>query len=813
MKIFNIIPKAPQVRLKRGNNKGIRRTLCYAAVLLGVVALLIGCPDDAGNGGAATPTEATQVQSSTNDVTAISANSITLNWTLPTDIDGYMGVTISEEFNSGSLSEPVELDDSATEYQVTRLSAATTYTFTIATRYVDGGKNNRTMVMATTASATGVQNVAIDADETTSDSVTITWGNPADMDGYTGVTITAAATVGDLNADTPRMLDANTNTLTISTLKAEMEHTFTLDFATQYDTESKNSSSAHPITVTTQSNRVTDITASDILADSITLTWTLPEDAGSDYQGVTITAEPDIPAVMEDESTTSTTISGLTSLTPYVLTITTRYSTANKNGGMRNTATIQTLGNPIDRDDDNLIDITSLEVLNNVRYNLDLGDTSDDGRYKESTQTGNNEGLLCGHNADTNCTGYELMRSLDFADAGSYDSGMVKSEWRPNNDDPAMATNAGWDPIGGNFASRFEGNGFTISNLYARNTDDSTGASIGLFDTIAADATVRSIGIADAALYGSDASSRDFIGGLTGTNNGSIIASYARNTTANGGLGGDTIGGLVGNHSTSHIIASYAINSTVDGGADIDNVGGLVGTVDNAITIANYASSGTISGSADGTDAVGGLVGATSNSTVITAIYSTNTANGGGGNNDTAGGLVGRHNASATSGNLIASYATGVADGGDSTDTGDRAYALYGFRAASGTSLTDSYGFGAPVNSDTTGGSDGSTKPTVDGTTSTAAITTAEQLTTENVPDSWNEADSDTLDAWDFSDDGTEIPALRYADYDGTDTDYGCTDATNPTSTATIVIPPVVAAPGGPLEIVCGETLLPGQRP
>ena len=45
------------------------------------------------------------------------------------------------------------------------------------------------------------------------------------------------------------------------------------------------------------------------------------------------------------------------------------------------------------------------------------------------------------------------------------------------------------------------------------------------------------------------------------------------------------------------------------------------------------------------------------------------------------------------------------------------------------------------------------------------------------------------------------------------DTDYGCIDASNPTSTGTIVIPAVVASPGGPIPVTCGETLLPGQRP
>ena len=149
MKSVNIILKAPRVCLKRNNTTAIRRTLCYAAVLLGIVALLIGCPDDMADDNG-TPTEATQVQSSTNDATAISANSITLNWTLPTDTDGYLGVTISEQDNSGSLSSAVELDDSTTEHQVTNLESATEYIFTIATRYTDSGKNNDTTVTVTT---------------------------------------------------------------------------------------------------------------------------------------------------------------------------------------------------------------------------------------------------------------------------------------------------------------------------------------------------------------------------------------------------------------------------------------------------------------------------------------------------------------------------------------------------------------------------------------------------------------------------------------------------------------------------------------
>ena len=435
--------------------------------------------------------------------------------------------------------------------------------------------------------------------------------------------------------------------------------------------------------------------------------------------------------------------------------------------------------NSIDRDGDTLVDITSLECLDNMRYNLDLGapadaatsTPADDGRYKDSTQIADGEGLLCGADSNTKCTGYELMRSLDFADAGSYEGGSIVTNWRPNNADPAMATNAGWDPIGGNFATRFEGNGYTISNLYARNIDDSNGARLGLFDTIAATGTVRSIGTADAALYGSDADI-DIIGALAGAFNGSIIASYAHNTTADGGAGSDSVGGLLGASRgvSSRIIASYASDSALNGGATSDNVGGLLGeSLNDNTTIAIYTRGGTVSGGANNNDVVGGLIGATGSSSFTAAAYSTSTANGGSGN-DIVGGLVGRHNTVSSSGNISASYATGVADGGAPDDTSDRAYALHGFRIpdSPGTGIIDSYGFGIPVNHDGgTGGSNGSTPP--------AGVTAAADLTATNVPTTWNSAAHDTLNAWDFGT-AAQIPALRYADYDGTGTDYSCGD-------------------------------------
>ena len=147
-------------------------------------------------------------------------------------------------------------------------------------------------------------------------------------------------------------------------------------------------------------------------------------------------------------------------------------------------------------------------------------------------------------------------------------------------------------------------------------------------------------------------------------------------------------------------------------------------------------------------------------------------------------------------GTITASYATGVADGGTGTDL---AFALYGNRpAVTGTGLTASYGFGTPVNVGNAGGSNGIAHP--------AGVTAASGLTADNAGMQWNQASSDTMDAWDF---GTtaQAPALRYADYDGAGNDYSCGN-----DAVLNGIPTVVAAPSGPLTITCGSTLLPGQR-
>ena len=911
MKSINIITKATRLHLKQNNTTGIRCTLCYAAVVLGIVALLIGCPDSMGNddnnGGnddaIGTPTEATRVQSAASG--AITIDTITLNWAVPTDTVGLLGVTISEENNAGSLSDSVAVDADATTYTVTDLEAGTAYVFTITTRYTASGKNNSIAIMAMTALSTEVQRVALVVSETTSDSVTLSWEDPADTDGYTGVTISTASTVGDLDMNMPRTVAQGTNTLTISDLAAETEYMLMLTFTTEYSTD-KGSSSDHTIPVATQSTLVTNVIASTITSDSVTLSWDDPEDTVG-YTGVTISATATVgdfsaPATM-GVGTNTLTISNLAAETPYTLTLTftTAYSDG-KNGGSSEhsvefitqsnyitafvpstiTATTITLSwanpedrveyagvtisanpahgdlsneiqinassgsmfgqlavtgltvgteymftiaarytggktagadatitvtsaPPIDTDNDNLIDITSVERLYNIRYNLDLSD----GRYKTNAH---DAGIRCGSAQNTDCIGYELIHNLDFASADSYQSGIVNTNWRPQDssgmvltqENASSAINAGWEPIGscntntGNhdtvscdddddtpFATYFEGNGYTISNLYARNTTANDGSGIGLFGITADGATIRSIGVQHIALYGDKSSDR--VGGIAGQHAGTIVGSYVSGrVTGNAPL--TNIGGLVG-YSSGTIIASYAAVAVSSNGLN-GIAGGLAGHTAADTIIASYAS-GTVIGSLDTGERIGGLVGL-HNGDSTTATYASGAVDGID-DLDIVGGLI-----SSGSGNIIASYASGSVNGGG------------GFAGALGTFLSSrdvhaSYGFGSIAMGVL--GSAGTAKPTVDGTPGTAAITMATQLTAINAGDIWNDADNDTLNAWDFGT-AAQPPALRYADYDGADNDdYICGDNSVLTG-----IPSMVAGPGGPIPVDCGTTLLPGQR-
>ncbi len=328
----------------------------------------------------------------------------------------------------------------------------------------------------------------------------------------------------------------------------------------------------------------------------------------------------------------------------------------------------------VDADGDGLIDINDLETLNAIRFQLDEG--------------------------------YELMRDLDFNDDDSYSSIANKITW---------TTGAGWQPIGDSsdaFSGRFNGNGFTISNLMI---DRSGTSNIGLFGYTGSGTEITNLGLLNIDIIAFSS----YVGGLVGWNESTMT-----NTYATGSIIGTSsrVGGLVGRNAGT-VMSSYATVSV--GGTS--RAGGLVGR--NYGIIVNSYATGSVTGSAR----VGGLVGRNTN--LITSSYATGSVEG----TSQIGGLVGRHDI----GTITNSYATGLVTG-DSNAGG-----LVG-RSDTGTT-TDSYW---DINT--------SGIRTSDGGTSKTTVELQSPTTAAGIYLSWSS------DNWDF---GTSVqyPVLKYTDNPNTD--------------------------------------------
>ncbi len=245
----------------------------------------------------------------------------------------------------------------------------------------------------------------------------------------------------------------------------------------------------------------------------------------------------------------------------------------------------------VDRDGNGLIEISSAEQLNNVRYNLT--GTS----WKTSaSDVGSSEGCPNGV-----CRGYELAANIDFATTrwGSAYTGTdkVAGGWEPIGN--VCGTNSGSNCTSGTFSATFEGNGFVIRNLYIKPSINYV--NVGLFGI------ARGVSFNQMALEAVEISCTTclFVGGLVGITagigNNSITNSYVTGSVS----GSAVAGGLIGFLSDSNIIRnSYAIVSVK---SSIQYVGGLVG-YSNLATISNSYATGPVQ-TTGRTGRIGGLVG------------------------------------------------------------------------------------------------------------------------------------------------------------------------------------------------------------
>ena len=275
----------------------------------------------------------------------------------------------------------------------------------------------------------------------------------------------------------------------------------------------------------------------------------------------------------------------------------------------------------IDKDNDGLIEICDLEGLDEIRYQLDGAG------YKTSAGA---VVIMTGCPAD-GCEGYELTKDLDFTDNNSYRTTANKVMWTADKD----RTNAGWPPIAP-LTAIFEGNDYTIDNLYININD---GTTMGLFRFILSE--IRNVNLSNV-----DISGGDVVGGLVGLNGGLISNSRMTGSVSGTLSDSSSLGGLVGVNGINAQINNSSAIGTVTGSVDI---GGLVG-FNNSI-IRNSFASGTVTGSNN----IGGLSGLIANDAVVINSYADSTVNGTETDDTHIGGLIG-----ISSGFIMGSHASGA---------------------------------------------------------------------------------------------------------------------------------------------------------
>ena len=250
-----------------------------------------------------------------------------------------------------------------------------------------------------------------------------------------------------------------------------------------------------------------------------------------------------------------------------------------------------------DADDDNLIDIRSIEQLNAMRYDLNNGDgdpepananaygTAFPGR---ATSTPGRMGCL-----DV-CAGYELVADLTFPSE-------TTSPYNP------------WTPIGGFLDTVLDGDGHSLTNLRVE-----FNGHAGLFHQIGGVGRVRNLGLVNPSVT-STANGRG-AGALAGHADNNSVVEYVYvhggRIASTGGGGGSTawVGGLIGDaHGT--VRASYAVAAVAATQTESVRMGGLVGGLDGAV-IESFAYGPVLSTAAQ--NSRGGLIGsATADGQVI----------------------------------------------------------------------------------------------------------------------------------------------------------------------------------------------------
>ena len=423
--------------------------------------------------------------------------------------------------------------------------------------------------------------VRADADnDAANDTATITH-RTSGPSGYGNLTATATVTVDDI--DTPAVIVEHDSNLTV------MEDGRTsVQYRVRLDTEPSGTDSVY-ITVTGSDPDAVSISpASFSLTRSNwergqTVTVQARADQDADYETVNITHAIDAGRTTADEYD-GVSIAGMVTVRVIDAQAPADYDTEDDNGG------------------DGLLEITTQEQLNAIRWDLDGNGVADDpanaaayarafprmmanscgasfvGGVSEEVSPGNGPG---------DCKGYELMNGITLS--------------------------GNWTPIGGNlrfddydtrveehdYEATFDGNGNVIRNLRVNRSD---GKYVGLFGATGSGAFIRNVGLENANVEG-----RDNLGALVGRNDGGRI----ERAWSTGRVSGNTFtGGLVGWNRGGTVAQSYS-EANVSGWNPSDSGGPLWSTRIAGLVGANHGKieNSYAAGEARGRGHVAGLAG------------------------------------------------------------------------------------------------------------------------------------------------------------------------------------------------------------
>ncbi len=526
---------------------------------------------------------------------------VTLTWSNPADSDfDHVVITWTPDG-----SERIVVNSGEELFLIEGLSHGTVYTFTLKTvDYLDNISSGIT-VTATPDASPPSEVTELTGSPEPDGKVMITWKDPVEGD-FDHIKIS-------WGMDQIRTVYKGIEEYTIEGLTHGTEYTFTIKTV---DSTGNISNGISSDTVTSDSLSPKNVTTTNIIRgnDNITINWADPSD--DDFNHVEITWEPEgsTPLIV-NAGVKSFKATNLQEETFYTFTIKSVDTAGNKSSGEIVVALTTAESDPP------ITEIVALPIYSADDLNAVRGGITG---YEDWDLTND----------------YVLMNDIDLS---------------------AFKIGEGWIPVGDEttpFTGTFNGNGYTVSNLFINRPHETTGENQGLFGFIN-NATIENLTISnvDITVYSG--------AGLIGINNEGIISNCSVSGKFTAKEDGGLASGLVGINDGG-TIEKCSVSGILTGEGEGTIVSGLVGVNDGG-SVKNCFSTATITAEINGSYA-GSLMGI--NYSSIENCNASGTVNG-----FYAGGLVALNNG----GTIKNCYTTTTVNStGDWTSAGGLAGAVWG---------------------------------------------------------------------------------------------------------------------------------------